>query len=80
MMTQPIHSPRPLEKGDDLSAFDCGVPRLNDYLRKEAARAFYTNFGFEPSPVNDLHLYLLMKDIQKTLKGRTRSQGCAVNF
>ena len=183
MTTQPILSPRALEKGHDLSAFDCGVPGLNDYLRKyarptincgifgradalanhqnrsartyvalrgervvgyctlaagsvgrdetprrvaqglgqypapiillarlavdiseqghglggglvkdailraaqaadiigvralrahakdEFARAFYTNLGFEPSPVNELHLYLLMKDIQKTLKG-----------
>ena len=169
MTTQPIRKPVALEKGHDLSAFDCGVQRLNDYLRKyaltnhqnrsartyvalrgeqvvgyytlaagsvgreetprrvaqglgqypvpvillarlavdvseqghglgsglvkdaifraaqaadiigvrallthakdEAARAFYANFGFEPSPVNELHLYLLMKDIQKTLKG-----------
>ncbi len=169
MTTQPIRSPRALEKGHDLSAFDCGDQRLNDYLRKyaltnhqnrsartyvvlrgeqvvayytlaagsvareetprrvaqglgqypvpvillarlavdmseqghglggglvkdailraaqaadligvrallthakdEAARSFYSNFGFEPSPLNELHLYLLMKDIQKTLKG-----------
>jgi GNAT superfamily N-acetyltransferase len=168
-MTQPIHKPVPLDKGHDLSTFDCGLQRLNDYLRKyaltnhqnrsartyvalrservvgyytlaagsvgreetprrvaqglgqypvpvillarlavdlgeqgrglgsglvkdailraaqaadiigvrallthakdEAARAFYANFGFEPSPVDELHLYLLMKDIQKTLKG-----------
>jgi predicted N-acetyltransferase YhbS len=169
MTMQPIRSPRALDKGRDLSAFDCGVQPLNDYLRKyallnhqsraartyvalrgeqvvayytlaagsvgreetprrvaqglgrypvpvillarlavdiseqgrglggglvkdailraaqaadiigvrallthakdEAARAFYAKFGFEPSPVNELHLYLLMKDIQKTLKG-----------
>ena len=169
MMTQPIRKPVPLEKGHDLAVFDCGVQRLNDYLRKyaltnhqnrsartyvalrgervvgyytlaagsvgreeaprrvaqglgqypvpvillarlavdiseqghglgggllkdailraaqaadiigvrallihakdEAARTFYTRFGFEPSPVNELHLYLLMKDIQKTLEG-----------
>lgn len=169
MMTQPIRKPLALEKGHDLSAFDCGDQRLNDYLRKyalanhqnrsartyvalrsdqvvayytlaagsvgreetpqrvaqglgqypvpvillarlavdlseqgrgiggglvkdailraaqaadiigvrdllthaknEAARAFYARFGFEPSPVNELHLYLLMKDIQKTIQG-----------
>src|SRR5208337_3096221 len=167
MMTQFIRKPVALEKGHDLSAFDCGVPRLNDYLRKyaltnhqnrsartyvaergervvgyytlaagsvgreetprrvakglgqypvpvillarlavnmseggrglggglvkdailraaqaadiigvrallthakdEAAKTFYQHFGFEPSPVNELHLFLLMKDIQKTL-------------
>jgi len=168
MMMQPLRRPVALEKGHDLSTFDCGVQRLNDYLRKyaftnhqnrsartyvavrgervvgyytlaagsvgreetprrvaqglgqypvpvillarlavdmsehghglggglvkdailraaqaadiigvrailthakdEAAKTFYTHFGFEPSPVNELHLYLLMKDIQKTLK------------
>jgi len=167
-MTQPIRKPVALEKGHDLSGFDCGVQQLNDYLGKYAltnhqnrsartyvatrgervvgyyslaagsvgreetprrvaqglgqypvpvillarlavdaseqghglgnglvkdailraaqaaeiigvrallthakddtARAFYAKFGFEPSPVNELHMYLLMKDIQKTLK------------
>ena len=166
-MTQPIRRPVPLEKGHALSAFDCGVQRLNDYLRKyalmnhqnrsartyvalreefvvgyytlaagsvgceetprrvarglgqypvpvillarlavavseqghglgsalvkdailraaqaadiigvrallthakdEAARSFYEHLGFESSPVNELHMYLLMKDIQQTL-------------
>ena len=36
MMTQLIRKPVALEKGHDLSGFDCGVPRLNDYLRKFA--------------------------------------------
>jgi len=166
----PLKRPSPLEKGHDLSAFDCGVESLNDYLRKyaylnhqnrsartyvatrgervvgyytlaagsvrreetprrvaqglaqypvpvillarlavdkgeqgkglgrallkdailralqasdivgsrailthakdEKARAFYRKFGFEPSPVNELHLYLLIKDIKKTLAGQ----------
>ncbi len=169
MMAQLVHEPVALEKSNDLSAFDCGVQRLNDYLRKyaltnhqnrsartyvamrservvgyytlasgsvgreeapprvahglgrypvpvillarlavdnseqgrglgaglvkdailraaqaadiigvrallthakdEAAKTFYRHFGFESSPVNELHLFLLMKDIQKTLKG-----------
>ena len=32
------------------------------------AAAFYRRFGFEPSPVNDLHLMLLMKDLRASLK------------
>lgn len=33
----------------------------------ERARAFYLQFGFEPSPTDPLHFVLLMKDIRKTL-------------
>lgn len=33
------------------------------HAKDEAAQGFYRKFGFESSPVNDLHLYLLMKDI-----------------
>ncbi len=32
----PLSSPAPLEPAHDLSAFDCGVPALNDYLKKFA--------------------------------------------
>jgi GNAT superfamily N-acetyltransferase len=164
---EPLGRPAPLEKGHDLSSFDCGVEALNDYLKKyaypnhqnrssrtyvavrgvrvvgyytlaagsvareettprvaqglgrypvpvillarlgvdlgeqgkglgkallkdailravqagniigsravlvhakdEKAKAFYCKFGFEPSPVLECHLYLLMKDIEKTL-------------
>ncbi len=31
-----LNPPRLLEAGDDLSLFDCGVPALNDWLRKRA--------------------------------------------
>jgi len=31
------------------------------------AAAFYRHFDFEPSPVNDLHLMLLMKDLRRSL-------------
>jgi GNAT superfamily N-acetyltransferase len=31
------------------------------------AAAFYRRFGFEPSPTNDLHLMLLMKDLRAGL-------------
>jgi GNAT superfamily N-acetyltransferase len=33
----------------------------------EQARKFYEHFDFEPSPVHDLQLLLLMKDLRKAL-------------
>ncbi len=32
------------------------------------AAAFYRHFGFEPSPTNDLHLMLLMKDLRMGMR------------
>jgi len=32
------------------------------------AAEFYKRFGFEPSPANDLHLMLLMKDLRRGLR------------
>ena len=37
----------------------------------EEAAAFYRHFGFEPSPVNPLHLMLLMKDLRAASGGKT---------
>jgi predicted N-acetyltransferase YhbS len=36
MEEPPLHSPVPLEAKHDLSAFDCGEPALNNYLKKFA--------------------------------------------
>ncbi len=33
----------------------------------EQARKFYLHFNFEPSPVHELHLMLLMKDLRKAI-------------
>jgi len=33
---RPLDNPVPLEGRHDLSAFDCGVPALNNYLKKFA--------------------------------------------
>jgi len=35
----------------------------------EPARKFYEHFDFEPSPVHELQLMLLMKDLRKALEG-----------
>jgi GNAT superfamily N-acetyltransferase len=35
----------------------------------EPAKQFYEYFGFEPSPIHELRLKLLMKDLRKALQG-----------
>jgi predicted N-acetyltransferase YhbS len=37
------------------------------HAKDEAAKAFYQRFGFEPSPVDEFQLYLLMKDVKASL-------------
>jgi predicted N-acetyltransferase YhbS len=37
------------------------------HAKDAAAKAFYERHGFEPSPTDPLHLYLLMKDVAATL-------------
>lgn len=37
------------------------------HAKDEQAKAFYEHFGFEPSPIDPFHLFLLIKDIKKTL-------------
>ncbi len=44
------------------------------HAKDEAARAFYTKFDFTPSPSDDLHLYLLMKDIRLAYLGNAGRQ------
>jgi len=39
------------------------------HAKDAAAKAFYMRFGFEPSPTDELHLYMLMKDIKANLAG-----------
>jgi GNAT superfamily N-acetyltransferase len=38
------------------------------HAKDEEARAFYEHFGMEASPTNPLHLFLLFKDIRKSLE------------
>jgi GNAT superfamily N-acetyltransferase len=46
-----------------------GCRALLVHAKDQAAQAFYRRFGFESSPVDELHLYLLMKDILANLAG-----------
>ena len=38
------------------------------HAKDAQVRHFYEKFGFEPSPIDPLHLYLLIKDIKKTIE------------
>lgn len=44
-----------------------GCRALMVHAKDEAAVRFYQGYGFEPSPIDATHLYLLTKDIRKTL-------------
>jgi GNAT superfamily N-acetyltransferase len=37
------------------------------YAKNTLARNYYLKFGFEPSPIDEFHLFILMKDIEKIL-------------
>jgi GNAT superfamily N-acetyltransferase len=51
-----------------------GCRALLVHAKDQTAQAFYRRFGFEPTPVHELHLYLLMKDILANLSS-TAGQG-----
>jgi GNAT superfamily N-acetyltransferase len=48
-----------------------GCRALLVHAKDESAKNFYLRFGFEPSPTNELHLFLLMKDLEANLKEST---------
>ena len=53
-----------------LQAADIGGLRAVIVHAKDAqAKAFYERFGFEPSPLDELHLMLLLKDVRETVMG-----------
>jgi GNAT superfamily N-acetyltransferase len=37
------------------------------HAKDQAARLFYQRYGFEPSPMDEMHLYLLIKDLKASL-------------
>jgi hypothetical protein len=44
-----------------------GCRAVLTHAKDQAAQAFYRKCGFEPSPIDQLHPYLLMKDIKVNL-------------
>jgi predicted N-acetyltransferase YhbS len=45
-----------------------GSRAIVTHAKNEAAKTFYLRFDFVPSPTNELHLYLLMKDVRKMIE------------
>lgn len=45
-----------------------GLRALVAHAKDEEAAAFYAHFGFEPSPTDPLHMYVLLKDIRRALR------------
>jgi predicted N-acetyltransferase YhbS len=45
-----------------------GSRAIVTHAKDEAAKAFYERFDFVPSPLNEFHLYLLMKDVRRTIR------------
>lgn len=39
------------------------------HAKDQQAQTFYRKFGFEPSPIDEFHLFLLMKDIKAVIAG-----------
>jgi len=44
-----------------------GLRALIVHAKDTQAKAFYERFGFEPSPIDQFHLMLLLKDLRKTV-------------
>lgn len=47
-----------------------GSRAIVTHAKDEAAKQFYQKFDFVPSPINELHLYLLMKDVRAVVLGK----------
>ncbi|MGK7872843.1 MAG: GNAT family N-acetyltransferase [Xenococcaceae cyanobacterium] len=45
-----------------------GARAILVHAKDQKAKEFYLKFGFEPSFIDEYHLYLLMKDIKKIFK------------
>jgi len=45
-----------------------GIRALLVHAKDDEARAWYMQFDFEPSPTDDYHLFLLMKDLRALLR------------
>jgi GNAT superfamily N-acetyltransferase len=45
-----------------------GIRAVLVHAKDEAARRFYAHFDFDPSPVDPIHLFLLIKEISRLIK------------
>lgn len=45
-----------------------GLRAMVVHAKNKNAQAFYAKYGFDPSPTNELHLMLLIKDMRKSIE------------
>jgi GNAT superfamily N-acetyltransferase len=45
-----------------------GIRAFAVHAKDDPAKRFYEHFGFEPSPTDPLHLFLLTKDLRRSLE------------
>ncbi len=45
-----------------------GIRAMAVHAKDEEARTFYRRFDFEPSPIQPLHLYMLVKDLRRAIQ------------
>jgi GNAT superfamily N-acetyltransferase len=46
-----------------------GIRAFAVHAKDEAARTFYEKFDFIPSPVDPMHLFILLKDVRRIISG-----------
>jgi hypothetical protein len=46
-----------------------GIRAIAVHAKDDPARRFYEHFGFAPSPMDQSHLFLLLKDLRSFLAG-----------
>ncbi len=51
-------------------ADEIGARAVLVHAKDDEAKRFYQHYDFEPSPTDPLHLFLLMKDLRASLRGR----------
>jgi GNAT superfamily N-acetyltransferase len=51
----------------DAAADIVGVRAVHAHAKHVDARGFYAHFGFEPSPIDEFAMYLLMKDLRANI-------------
>ena len=54
----------------DQASEHLGVRAVMAHAKNEPAKAFYRVFGFETSPINPLWMFLLLKDLRRSVRPR----------
>jgi len=52
------------------AADELGIRALLVHAMNASTRDFYAHFGFQPSPTDDLHLMVLLKDVRAAIRAK----------